>query len=152
MIEFAFDVKPHHTTINKARQCRCVKPKPGRLRWAAQQYSREEYKAAKRQMREQADLQLESSHRRFDDDPCYADGPVHVVITTHAERVHRQGPANGLAFIDADATTKCVLDALSGVAYTDDAQVQRVTAEKTTDGPVGIRVRVYRPEETESEK
>jgi Holliday junction resolvase RusA-like endonuclease len=143
-LDFFFDVKPHHATINKARQCRCVKPKPGRLRWSAQQYSREEYKAAQVQIREQADRQLE--RRRFDDLPCYVDGPVHVVVTTHAERVHRSGAAAGLAFIDADATTKCVLDALTGVAYTDDAQVQSVTATKTTDGPVGIRVRVYRPE------
>lgn len=150
-LDFFFNVKPHHATINKARQCRCVKPPGGRIRWSAQQYSREEYKVVQRQIREQADLQLESSHRRFDDDPCYADGPVHVVITTHAERVHRTGPASSLAFIDADATTKCVLDALNGVAYTDDSQVQRVTATKTTDGPVGIRVRVYRPEEAEQQ-
>lgn len=141
-LEFFFDVKPMHAAINPARKCKCN-------RGRGEPYTRTEYKAAKALIREQAVRQLESSHRRFDDDPCYDDGPVHVDVVTRGPKTHRQGPANGLAQIDADATVKCVLDALNGVAYTDDAQVERVTASKTTDGPVGIRVRVYRPKEEE---
>lgn len=143
MIEFAFDVKPMHAAINPARKCRCVKA--GKLgRYIGQPYTRDEYDDAKALMHTAAIASLLGEPT-----PVFPDGAVFVEIETCGERTHRQGPATGQAQIDADATTKCVLDALSGVAYTDDAQVQRVTAEKTTDGPVGIRVRVYRPEEME---
>lgn len=143
MIEFAFDVKPMHAAINPARKCKCVKR--GKLgRHVGQPYTRAEYDLAKLGMHNTAVASLLGEPT-----PVFPDGAVCVEIETCGERTHRQGPATGQAQIDADATTKCVLDALNGAAYTDDSQVKRVIATKTTDGPVGIRVRVYRPEEME---
>lgn len=79
--------------------------------------------------------------------PVYREGPVVVEYTHKPRRVHRQGPAKGEALLDVDAPGKALLDALKGVAYADDAQIRKAPPTKTTAGPVGIRVRVYRPEE-----
>ncbi len=141
MIEWFFNVKPMHAAINPARKCRCVRSKKTGKR-VGQPFTRDEYKNAKEDMHRDAWASLLGGEM-----PVYPDGPVHVEVVTHGGKQHQQGAATGLAFIDADATTKCVLDALNGVAYTDDAQVQRVTAEKTLEGQAGIRVRVFRPGE-----
>ena len=146
VIEFAFTTKPMHAAINPARKCKCVRSKKtGRA--IGQPYTRGEYDDAKHEMHSAAWRSMLGEPT-----PVYPNGPVHVEIVTHGERTHRTGPATGLAQIDADATTKCVLDALTGVTYTDDSQVLSVTASKTTDGPVGIRVRIYRPEELETDE
>lgn len=141
MIEFTFSVKPMHAAINPARKCKCVRS--GRTGKAmGQPYTRAEYKDAKEEMHRAAKFSMLGEGL-----PVFPDGAVHVDVVTHGERTHRSGPGNGLAQIDVDATTKCVLDALSGVAYADDSQVTRVIADKTAAGPVGIRVKIYRPEE-----
>lgn len=140
-MEWFFDVNPHHAAVNKSRQCKCIPPKKGapRLRWSAHQYALGDYKDVKHRMKMLAMRDILGS-----ESPLYPDGPVRVEVRTRGQRVHRQGPAIGQAQIDADATTKCVLDALNGVAYTDDSQVEQVVSSKTTQGPVGIWVRVYR--------
>jgi Holliday junction resolvase RusA-like endonuclease len=140
MIEWMFSVYPGHAAINPARKCRCVK-KAGKT--IGQPYTRDEYDAAKEKMHRDAELSM----HKDESIPVYPSGAVHVEIVTRGANVHRKGPAVGLAFIDADAVTKCVLDAISGVAYADDSQVVRVVSSKTTDGPIGIRVRVYTPGE-----
>jgi len=144
MIEWLFDVDPLHASINPARKCKCSRSKrTGKA--IGTPYTRAEYDDAKHKVHADAWRSMPGEPM-----PVFPDGPVHVQVITRSKNVHRQGPATGLAFIDADATTKCVLDALSGVAYTDDSQVSRVVADKTTEGPVGIRVRIYRPDEDTS--
>lgn len=140
MIEWSFAVKPMHAAINPARKCKCIRRGGKNI---GQPYTRAEYDEAKHEMHRIAWRSLLGAKI-----PVHPEGPVVVEITTRGERVRRQGPACGLAQIDADATIKCVLDALSGVAYQDDSQVVRVVSSKTTEGPVGICVRVYREDET----
>lgn len=138
MKEWFFAVPPSAASANERLQCACIGQK-GRT------YASNRYKDAKHEMRMLALRSL------LGKPTPYPEGVVHVEIQTKAPRTHRKGVAVGLAFIDVDAPIKCVLDAISGVAYTDDSQVQRVVATKTTAGPVGIRVRVYRPEEGTSD-
>lgn len=145
MIEWLFDVDPLHASINPARKCKCSRSKrTGKA--IGTPYTRPEYDDAKHRIHSDALFSMLGDEAV----PVFADGPVHIQVITRSKNVHRKGPANGLAFIDTDATTKCVLDALIGVAYTDDSQVSRVVADKTTEGPVGIRVRIYRPDEDTS--
>lgn len=103
----------------------------------AQFYAAREYKAAR------AALEEELRQARGGEPPV--EGPVEVQVATYWPRRHRQGPANGLALGDVDASLKGILDALEGAdVLGDDAQVVRLLAAKElASGLPGILVRVY---------
>lgn len=56
-----------------------------------------------------------------------ADGPVEVSLTYHP-RLTKNGVAS-LKRLDCDNVIKVAVDALNGIAYLDDAQVVKITAE-----------------------
>ena len=143
MIEATLDVDPGRLTTNAAKRCMCIGGKP-RSRTQA------DHTAASDELTMKAKFAwLGESF------PVFPDGPVIVEIEVTPKRIHDTGAcAEGLAFMDDDAPVKAIRDALNGVAYTDDAQVKRTISEKFTrkERPVGIRVRIYRPEELETEE
>lgn len=72
-------------------------------------------------------------------------GPVMVSIQVWVKRQHRQGPAEGLAFLDVDACCKAVLDALTEAqVYEDDSQVKgmQVVKHVAPDGLERIEVEI----------
>jgi Holliday junction resolvase RusA-like endonuclease len=144
MIEAFFAIDPGKLAINRAKRCRCVPIGGGKFRPAS--YTDSAHATAFDSVHLEAKRQL-----RRHGLPVYPDGPVVVEIESCLPRQHQQGPAAGLGLLDDDAPVKAVRDALEGVAYTDDAQVVRTVSCKTINtlstGPVGIRVRIYRPEE-----
>jgi len=88
--------------------------------------------------------------------PVYAEGPVSVEIvatfTRPASECRKRDPRPAEPRAkkpDAENVAKCVLDALTGLAWTDDAQVARLLVTKLTgaqgEAP-GLLVRVTRIE------
>jgi Holliday junction resolvase RusA-like endonuclease len=144
MIEAFFAIDPGKLAINRAKRCRCVRSKFGSVKPVS--YTDPAHTTAFDEVHLEAKRQL-----RRHGLPVYPDGPVVVEIESCLPRQHQHGPAAGLGLLDDDAPVKAVRDALEGIAYTDDAQVVRTVSSKTTNtlstGPVGIRVRIYRPEE-----
>lgn len=133
MIEAFFPVDPGDLAVNRMFKCACQAGR-GKL------YAAAKSKSAKRLVRVTA-------LKEWGDAPVYPDGPVVLEYTVRPAQQHRQGPAKGQGRLDVDAASKALLDALNGAAYTDDSQVSCVVGRKTLEGPVGIHVRVYRPEE-----
>lgn len=134
MIEAFFAIDPGSLRINAAFKCTC-RGGHGKM------YSAADHKKAKAAVAKLAALAW------GDDLPVYPDGPVVVEYEVRPAQVHRKGPAVGQGRLDVDAASKAFLDALNSTAYADDSQVERVVGSKTTEGPVGIRVRIYRPDE-----
>lgn len=75
--------------------------------------------------------------------------PVNVVIDlvwarprSHMRRGGLKADAPRLPRADLDNTAKAILDALNGVAWDDDAQVQRLVVEKSygTEGRTTVRI------------
>ena len=145
MIEAFFEVPPEALAINKAKRCGCRRQKRGRSAVVKPvSYTTDDHAAAS------AEVSLVAKKAwRSEGLPVFPDGPVIVEIESRPKRQHREGAAAALPCMDDDAPVKAVRDALNEIAYTDDAQVVRTVSSKTTEGPVGIRVRVYRPEEME---
>lgn len=133
MIEAFFPVDPGDLAVNRAYKCTCTAGR-GKV------YAAAKHKAAKQ-------VVIATAAKEWDDAPVYPDGPVWVEYTIRPARRHREGAAKGQGLLDVDAPSKALLDALNGAAYTDDSQVQRVIGSKTLEGPVGIRVKVYREDE-----
>jgi Holliday junction resolvase RusA-like endonuclease len=117
-ISFEVDLEPGHLRTNAARRATRA---GGRI----VVHKTPEYREAQRRVRVAA---------RRAADGWQLEGPVHVHITTTVRRLHRQGPANGLPFIDVDAVVKGVLDALEHAEiFANDAQVSLLTANKQHD-------------------
>ena len=79
------------------------------------------------------------------------EGPL-LYVTTFADRLHRRGAAEGLAFIDVDACVKGILDAVehAGIIETD-AQVSLLTACKAYDKESpGIAVHIAEIDEVDA--
>ena len=75
--------------------------------------------------------------------------PVNVVIDlvfarpkSHLRKTGLKADAPRLPRVDIDNAAKAILDALNGVAWEDDAQVQRLVVEKTygTEGRTTVRI------------
>lgn len=136
---------PGPARANTRKQCRCIRA-GGKPRASA--YTADEYKAAKSQIHTSAKSQIAQAGFPV---PLIPSGPVLLRVTVTPARMHRSGPAAGLPLIDADAVAKCVMDALTGAAYTDDAQVVRVDSGKVA-GPVpGIRVAIEQTDTPDAE-
>ena len=135
MFELWIDIAPGDAKINNRIKAIPVKVKNGRC--TCRMLLSSEYRAAKEDVRVQALQEL--AGRRM---PLFPEGPVEVKVVTYYDRRVRQAHGAGLAFIDVDATAKCVLDGLGRVVYADDSQVSRLVAEKQYDKKTGIRVTV----------
>ncbi len=136
VLRYRFDLAPGEASVNNWKECTCVRGRGGRPK--PNMRKSDVYRYAMVSMRLWA-------QRKTGGNPVFETGPVVVEIRTDADRTHRSGAAEGEGYLDADAVTKCVLDALQGAAYTDDAQVVRVVATKTAGQEPGISVCVYRP-------
>lgn len=135
-VSFEVALKPGHLKANHAWR---HTSKGGRLVI----HKRPEYRAAQAQVRRAARAAAEG---------WQLEGPLHVHVTTFADRVHRQGAAEGLAFIDCDACVKGILDAVehAGVIETD-AQVSLLTACKAFDkDSPGIAVHIAEIDEADA--
>lgn len=137
MIEAWFPIDPAPLTKNARKRCSCRGGRPS-------SYTKPESAQAFAEFTMRA--RIAWCGESF---PVYPSGPVVIEIDVTPKRVHAKGCAKGLAFMDDDAPVEAVRDALQGIAYTADAQCKRTISEKFTvdEGPVGIRVRIYRPEE-----
>jgi Holliday junction resolvase RusA-like endonuclease len=135
-VSFEVALKPGHLKANHAWR---HTSKGGRL----VVHKRPEYRAAQAQVRRAARAAAAG---------WQLEGPLHVHVTTFADRVHRQGAAEGLAFIDVDACVKGILDAVehAGIIETD-AQVSLLTACKAHDKESpGIAVHIAEIDEVDA--
>jgi crossover junction endodeoxyribonuclease RusA len=64
------------------------------------------------------------------------DGPVQVCVILHPKKPKRPGKGE-VRSIDLDNALKAALDALQGIAYTNDRQIQRIVATRGEPVPSG---------------
>ena len=70
------------------------------------------------------------------------EGPVTIRLIFHYRRPKTVKRNHPTVAPDLDKQIRSVLDALTGVAYLDDAQVVRIVAEKVYASPVGVKIEV----------
>lgn len=117
MIEFTVSCNPSDLGFNGAvRHARTADGQP--ITYLSKEY---------RDARDKVTLEVRMTKAVFT-------GPVMVDLVTYYDRLHREGPAEGLPFGDVDATVKGVLDALEKAGtIQDDAQVMAATLLKSYD-------------------
>ncbi len=135
-VSFEVALKPGHLKANHAWRHASTNGRPV-------VYKRGEYVAAQAEVMRAAKTAAEG---------WQLEGAIHVHVTTYAERLHRQGAAEGLAFIDCDACIKGVLDAIEHAGIIEsDAQVTLLTACKAHDkANPGIAVHLAEIDETDA--
>lgn len=70
------------------------------------------------------------------------DGPVSITLRFQMPRPKTIKRTYPTVAPDLDKLVRGVLDGLTGVAYIDDAQVVRITAEKVYGSPIGVQISV----------
>ncbi len=78
--------------------------------------------------------------------PLILSGPVHVLLTMHP-KMTKQGKASNTR-MDIDNMLKVLLDGLNGLAWTDDKQVHKLSAEiahPVEGGGVSVQVMAHDP-------
>lgn len=84
--------------------------------------------------------------------PCFMEGPISVVLWFRFEKPESRKRVNSTPYPfpdvkpDLDNLEKCVLDALNGVAYKDDAQITQLQSMKSYGQDASTLVVVSRPD------